>query len=217
MDSTDLIMKLENLKVKEKKLVMSFDDGIAEIDGASYDLVFIDVFLDGQEKGSEVAKYLSSKSIPFIVMTKFADISFFDDIKNYNPLAYFQKPVDPLALRYRLESLCKQMNDKKSDFIFHRTGTDYRRFEKATINYVQGEGNYVSVYTDDERILLRQSLKSFLSTLDSSLFVQIHRKWAVRLSKVDAYNSEENIILIGDLRFPVGRTFQSGLIKRLRS
>lgn len=216
-DSIDLRMKLEVLNVKEVNTVDNFEESLEELTAGKYDLVFVDVFLKGREKGTELANLFFLKKIPFIVITKLADISYFDDIKKYDPLAYFQKPVDPLALRFRVESLCKEINDQASDFIFHRTGSDYRRFEKATINYVEGEGNYVSVFTDREKFLMRQSLKSFLSTLDPRLFIQIHRKWIVRLDKVDSFNSEMNILKMGDESFPVGRTFRSKLIKRLRS
>lgn len=216
-ESTDLLMKLDALNVKDVHCVTNFNDSISEIKRKDYDLVFVDVFLSGQERGTQIAELLANRDVPFVITTKHADLSYFDNIKRFKPIAYFQKPVDPLALRYRVESLFKEMNDKKPDFIFHRTGTSYKRFEMSSINYVEGEGNYVSVFTNDEKILLRQSLKSFLSKLDSSVFMQIHRKWVVKLSKVESYDSEDNIVSIGDMSLPVGRTFQSKLIKRLRS
>ncbi len=216
-ESTDLLVKLDALQVFNVKCVDNFEDSISEINLQVYNLVFVDVILNGEQKGSELAHLLSLNDISFIITTKYTDLSYFQNITKYNPIAYFQKPVDPLALRFRLEELANSLNDQKSDFIFHRIGTEYKRFEKSNINYIEGEGNYVSIYTDDDKILLRHSLKAFVLTLDSSKFIQIHRKWVVRLDKIDSVNTQKNIVSMGDKIFPVGRTFQSKLVKHLRS
>lgn len=215
-ESLDLLMKLESIGVQNIVTASTFEDSVEKIKTAQYDIAFVDIMLNHQEKGLELAELLSLKSTPFITTTNVSDLSLFYDFKKYSPVAYFRKPIDPLELRFRLEFFAESQNKPKSNFLFHKNGTEYIKIEKDNILYVEADGNYATVYTKKEKkFIIRSSLKSLLQKIDSSALMQIHRKWVIRLELIDSYDNQTKKAVMGDLKFPVGRKFQSKLTKHL--
>lgn len=216
-ESLDLLMKLESIGVSDITSAATFEDSVEKISKNQYDVAFVDILLDNQEKGLELAELLSLKNTSFITTTNLTDLSLFYDIKKYSPVAYFQKPIDPLELRCRLESFFESEEKAKSNFLFHKNGAEYVRIEKEDIVYIEADGNYTTIYTKKEKFMVRSSLKTLVDKIDSTALIQVHRKWVVRLDLIDSYNSQTNKATIGDLKFPVGRKFQSKLAKHLVS
>ncbi len=214
-ESIDLQQKLEHIGITSIESSFSFDESVEKIKKGHYDLAFVDIILDKDDTGIVLAELLIHKNIPFIITTNHADLSMFYSLKKYSPLAYFQKPIDSLELRFRLENFTESCSDSKTDFFFHKDGSEFIRIEKADIIYLEVEGNYVMIFTSNEKYMVRSSLKSLLEKIDSSAFVQIHRKWAIRIDLVKSYNGRTNKAVLGDLTFPVGRKFQSKVAKRL--
>lgn len=216
-ESIDLQQKLEHIGITSIDSSSSFDESVEKIKESHYDLAFVDIMLDKDDTSEVLAELLSHKNIPFIITTNHTDLSMFYSLKKYRPLAYFQKPIDSLELRFRLEDFNESHSDSKQDFFFYKDGSEFIRIEKADIIYLEVEGNYVMISTSNEKYMVRSSLKSLLEKIDSSTFVQIHRKWAIRIDLVKSYNSHTKKAVLGDLTFPVGRKFQSKLAKQLAS
>jgi two-component system LytT family response regulator len=68
---------------------------------------------------------------------------------------------------------------------------------------LQGEGNYTFLYTRDrKRYLVSKTLKEFEKTLDSALFVRIHKSYIINL----AYTQRTVFTKVRQLRLADGRT-----------
>ena len=214
-ESVDILMKLNNIGVTQITAVTTFEESVIKIREDKFDLAFVDVLLNHQEKGEDIAQQLTLKDTPFIITTNLTDLSIFYGLKKFSPLAYFQKPIDPLELRLRVEAFCDDSKQTTAKYLFHKNGNDYVRIDKGDIIYIEADGNYVTVFTEKEKFFLRGSLKTLLQKIDSTKFMQVHRKWIIRLDLIDSYNSQTKKAVIGELEFPVGRKFQSELTRYL--
>jgi two-component system LytT family response regulator len=64
------------------------------------------------------------------------------------------------------------------------TGRRTRLLDPAEIDYLRADGNYVRVYAGTASYPVRATLAGVLSTLDSAVFLRVHRSLAVRLDRV---------------------------------
>lgn len=68
-----------------------------------------------------------------------------------------------------------------------------------TIQYLQAEGDYVMIYTNDAKYLKEQTMKYFESHLSHDMFVRIHRSYIVNIhsiSNVQLYEKQQYIITL---------------------
>ncbi len=61
------------------------------------------------------------------------------------------------------------------------------------IEYLESDGNYISIYTDNSnRFLIRKVMGSLEKELDPRIFQRVHRKYIVNLEKITSYKSNPN-------------------------
>jgi len=65
------------------------------------------------------------------------------------------------------------------------TGTPFSFLDAATIDYLEVDGNYVTIHVGDDRFLTRTTLKHLSTLLASSDFVRIDRSLLVNLRRVE--------------------------------
>jgi len=76
------------------------------------------------------------------------------------------------------------------------------------IVYLQGEGNYTSIYLrDKQRYLVSKTLKAFTNQLDDALFVRVHKSTIVNLNyvQVDNFSLSRCLYLIDGREIPISR------------
>lgn len=85
------------------------------------------------------------------------------------------------------------------------------------ISLISSAGNYVELASGGEKYLYRSTLKSMLSKLQEYGFIQVHRKYIVRLkcvSSVSGLNSQSpSLILIDGTSLAVGKRYKQSLMK----
>ncbi len=71
------------------------EDAIDFLNQNNPDLVLLDINLEGNSEGIEIAKYISkNKNIPFIFLTSYTDKKTIDEAKQTHPMGYISKPID---------------------------------------------------------------------------------------------------------------------------
>ncbi len=83
-----------------------------------------------------------------------------------------------------------------------------RRMVKMKINeicYVEGQGNYLVIFTINRTHKTYSSIADFEAKLPHGQFARVHRSFIVALDKVESRNSSE--INIGDKKIPIGRSY----------
>jgi two-component system LytT family response regulator len=83
------------------------------------------------------------------------------------------------------------------------------------IDWIEAEGNYVSVHTSKKAYLLRETISSLESQLDPKKFIRIHRSTIVNLSRIQELQSwshgEYRVILYDGTELTLSRNYRENL------
>lgn len=91
----------------------------------------------------------------------------------------------------------------------------------ADIRYIEASGYYIEVFTQEKRILLRESMQQILEQLDQKTFLRIHRSTIINMQ----YLAEIQHVGSGDVevrmkdgkRFRVSKSYREELFNQLKS
>jgi DNA-binding LytR/AlgR family response regulator len=98
-----------------------------------------------------------------------------------------------------------------SSYIFIKSDKRIEKIELSDILYAESVGNYVSVYTDDKRILAYLTMKSLEAQLPADDFIKIHQSYLVNCSKIEAI--EGNEVKIEGKSLPISRNYRDLVMK----
>jgi two-component system LytT family response regulator len=91
--------------------------------------------------------------------------------------------------------------------------------ETSEIDWIEAEGNYVSVHSAKKSHLLRETISSLESQLDPKKFVRIHRSSIVRLDRIQElqpwFHGEYRIILQDGTQLALSRNYRDKLQEAL--
>jgi DNA-binding LytR/AlgR family response regulator len=94
----------------------------------------------------------------------------------------------------------------RSSYIFIKSDKRIEKIELNDIIYAESTGNYVSIHTEDKRIIAYLTMKSLESQLPADEFIKIHQSYLVNCSRIDAI--EGNEIKIGSKSLPISRNYR---------
>ncbi|KQR70682.1 LytTR family DNA-binding domain-containing protein [Pedobacter sp. Leaf176] len=103
-----------------------------------------------------------------------------------------------------------------NDFIFVK-GDTKNKFIKVNYNeilYIEGLKNYVSVYTESQRIVTYQALRELETQLPQPPFYRLHKSYIISLEKIKMIDG--NALYIGDQSIPIGDTYREEFFKIVR-
>jgi len=91
--------------------------------------------------------------------------------------------------------------------------------ETNDIDWIQAEGNYVSVHVGKKSHLLRETISSLESQLDPRKFLRIHRSAIVRIDRIKElqpwFHGEYHIILLDGTELTLSRNYRDRLQEAL--
>lgn len=107
--------------------------------------------------------------------------------------------------------------------IFIKQDHKLLRVPTADIRYVEALGDYVNIYSEQERYTVYSTMKELEAKLPSRGFARIHRKYIVRLDRIVAIESDSVIVDVGRgservagiLPVPIGSSYKAALLSRL--
>jgi DNA-binding LytR/AlgR family response regulator len=98
-----------------------------------------------------------------------------------------------------------------SSYIFIKSDKRIEKIELSDILYAESVGNYVSIYTDDKRILAYLTMKSLEAQLPADEFIKIHQSYLVNCAKIEAI--EGNEVKIEGKSLPISRSYRDLVMK----
>ena len=102
-----------------------------------------------------------------------------------------------------------------NDAIFIKDSYVFVRVIISDIRYLQADGNYVHLVTQDRKHLLRCSMREMMKSLPADTFVQVHRSWVVNLREIVSFSSTE--VQLGSDAIPLAPKFKEQLMARIRT
>jgi len=96
------------------------------------------------------------------------------------------------------------------EYIYLKTGVKTVKTRIDAITYIQGLKDYSIIYTNEEKIVTKGTLKYIESILPADTFLRIHKSYIIAKNKIVAVERTK-VILSSQVTVPVGRNFQDRL------
>ncbi|MES2275309.1 MAG: response regulator [Bacteroidota bacterium] len=209
----------------------SFESAIIALNALSYDIVLLDINLNGRREGIELGKMLSELyRKPFIFITANFDQQTLDQAINAKPSAYLTKPVNPASLYVTIQTAISNFSTNKtaapaetpvtaSEEFFVKLGDKYKKINWNDVVYITSERNYALLFNaaDQKNYYIRSSMNRTLRYIIpehmQNRFMQVNRGEAVQLSFIQELVTDE--IITPYKRFTVGDTFIRDIRRQL--
>ena len=118
---------------------------------------------------------------------------------------YLLKPVSferfRTAVNRLLERLSENNDTKNRTHLMVRANKKNYRINFDELLYLEAQGDYVRFVTTEKSLMVHGTLKEFLTQIPDNLFVQIHKSYAISLSKI--IYTEGNQVKIADYKLPI--------------
>lgn len=196
---------LISLGFSQIELAHSRADGLQAIESNRPDLLLLDIRMEKELDGISIAEAVSKTSkIPFIFITAHSDKDIVQKALITQPQAYLTKPFKKAdvfaAISLALTNIKSTGGQQK--FVF-KDGYTTVSVPYEEILYIESEGNYITIVTEDRKYTLRQSLSWCLQSLPDSQFKRIHRSYIINIDKVEKSNARS--VSIRNKVIPVSR------------
>jgi DNA-binding LytR/AlgR family response regulator len=202
-----------------------------------YDVVFLDVRMpeiDGLELAEVLNAFESSPALVFVSAFDTSAVVTFE----LRALDYLMKPVTSQRIEEALKRVVAQVDEPGGPMIARaapesglpaeqdviaiesaRDGT-MRLVPRESIFYVKAYGDYVRVFAESGRYLMRASLSDLEVRFGDRGFLRVHRQYLANLGKMieirPMLNGTAVLRLENDSEVPVARRHVSELRRRLR-
>lgn len=104
-------------------------------------------------------------------------------------------------------------NAEAEQYIFVKYERQIKKIYLKDILFVEGEENYVYIYTLSEKIMVRSTMKHILESLPEGCFLQIHKSYVVNIAHIS--NVEGNMLGIGEYKVPIARNYREEVFNRI--
>jgi len=172
-------------------------------------LIDLDDFsLSDVKKAVEMAQ---KQHMPFYFLAENLSKEMMDDVRVLKPSGYFAKPLDSDMVIMNIEQeiynvSTSHLKTKKLDELFVKNGKDYERIGSDDILWIQASGNYIEIFTSNEKsYLLRIGLKDIEGRLPDEQFLRVHKSYIVNKKHIVRFNSHSIKTMRGEV--PLARSY----------
>ncbi|MBV8806958.1 MAG: response regulator transcription factor [Sinobacteraceae bacterium] len=223
------IAELEDFRVVAE--AGTVDEGIAAVRNTTPDLLYLDIQL-GTESGFDVIDGLRNVAVPLIVFTT-AYSEYAVKAFELQALDYLLKPFDRERFLKSIERTRAALKEPDHSDVEERVRRLLaqipgrpaaanqilvREADRAfflsvdEIQRISAAGNYVEVHARGKVHLIRDTLTSFISQLDTSEFLRVHRSHVVRVSFIaemrPMFHGDYELVLRDGQRLSLSRRYK---------
>lgn len=205
---------LEDLSFRNIRIATDKASGIATIDSFAPDLILLDIRMQGDLDGIEIAKKIHDEwQIPFIFVTAQSDTEILRNALQYKPEAYITKPFKETDIFAAVSIALK--NSREESFLLIKEGYKDVKVYLSSILFVESDKNYIDIYCRSHKYTLRNSLEWFLQEVNSARFIRVHRSYIVNTEAVS--KSSRSALYILDREIPISRKYSTEVKAVLRN
>mgnify|MGYP000316878957 CR=1 FL=1 len=178
------------------------------------DIVLIDINLAGDKDGIWLGdKIRKDNNTAFIYLTAYGDKETIHKVKKTNPNGYLMKPYNEPTLLTTIDIAISNFTNHKEigASIYIKDSSIRVKLNLDDVNYIQSDGNYLHVFLDHKKHLVRAKLTDFLNQLPSDIFAQVHQRYAVNMSKVDLIGN--GFVMVRKEEIPVSKRYKTTIEK----
>lgn len=178
------------------------------IDHLSPDLILLDLHLQQPKDGLDIAKIIDEKGeTPYIFITANADMLIIQEAAYTKATSYITKPIKKADLFAAIQIALKSKAKPETDFLLIKENNTNLKLIFDEILYIEGNSNYINIFTKTQKVVTRQSLEWAELELPGNQFIRIHRSYIVNLRAVQRTNTKS--VFIGEIEIPISRAHVS--------
>ncbi len=211
------------------QICATFEAALLAIKQNTLDLILLDINLQHDNEGIQLAKVIKSfSSIPIIYTTALTASDIIEKAIKIQPSGYLVKPIRKETLKATIELALQKPSSilaenqivskqEETSFLTVRVGYKLRKIYLQEVKLLKiTSKNYVTlVDKNDKEFQIRNSLKALINTLNSQ-FIQVHRLYGINLRYISHIDEKEQLLYLKERTYiPIGRTFKENLYKRL--
>ena len=199
----------------------SYEEAIEAVaDVGRFDLALLDIQIDGERDGIELARYFRAEApkIVRVFLTSQYDEDYLRRAQATLPAGYITKPVQRATLlatvgvalhNARAAADADAAEDAATyaapaERLTLRDGQENHAIDLSAIRYLSVDHVYVEYHrANGPTITIREPLQTALERLPRGAFVQVHRKYAVAVAHVESWTS--TTVQVGGEVLPVSR------------
>lgn len=179
---------------------------------AVYDIILLDIQMrrmDGMAAAEAIRKV--DRDVILIFITNMAQFA----IRGYavDALDYVLKPVPYFAFSRQLQKAVERLRRRQKTFLTVPVEGGLRRVDVATLYYLESEGHYVRLYTEDGELLTAGSLKAYGEKLANKPFVRCNSGYLVNLAQV--LGVQQNTVQVGPYTLQISRPKKKAFLEAL--
>ena len=183
------------------------------------DLIFLDVEMP---KLSGLEFIESLKEAPQIILVtgkkEYAYDAFEHDVTDFlaKPVQYnrFLKAAEKALKVAESEQEGANGVGEEPEHIFLKSDLELQKVYLSNIQYLEAVGDYVKVHTNEGRLMVLSTLKSFEAKLADKHFTRVHRSYMVNLARIAKVSANE--VHVAGNAIPVSRSYKSSLKEKLK-
>lgn len=198
-------------------------EALKEMSSNHADILILDIQMP-EITGFEFAKTLESRA-GVIFTTAYSDYAV--DAFSIGAADYLLKPFSFERFSQAIEKAKNQLSlqniDKTAevptetkpvkDFIMVKADYKLYKINYDDILYIEGQHEYVTFHTKQQRVTALFSLKDLESMLPSSKFIRIHKSYIISLDHIQ--DIEKNSVTVAGTKLTIGGNHRDELLKRL--
>lgn len=181
------------------------------------DLVFLDINMP-DISGMQLIATLAAT--PMVIFTT-AYSNYAVESYNLNAIDYLLKPITFerfLAAAGKALSLCLLKNktvtkSANAETVFIKSGPQTHQVKVSDILYLEKDGNYITVYLKDKKILIRENMADIFEIVPEEEFIRIHKSYVVAAKHISLV--EVHQVTINGEKIPIGSTYREALKDKL--
>ncbi len=188
--------------VEDVECAFDGHDALVKASSQRYDAIFLDVRMpdiDGVELARVLRRFAAPPQLVFVSAYDSAAVDAFE----LRALDYLRKPVSRRRVEEALERVAAAIDaasrvpenghdrqhaqpepaESEKLAVANIRGGSTRLISRSSILYVQSQGDFVRIVTDDGRYLLRATLAEIERRWERFGFVRVHRQYVANLAK----------------------------------
>jgi len=185
----------------------------------SVDLVFLDINMP-ELSGLELLKSLPVQ--PKVIFTT-AYTQYGAESYDYNAVDYLVKPVRYDRFLKAVNKAAGIIHSKKEETVSENTaepsaqsvliksGSQTFKIVTEDIMYVEGAGNYMTLFTKKGKIMALLPMNEIMKLLPSTQFIRVHKSYIISLKHIDVI--ERARVIINKIPIPIGITYREHFSK----
>lgn len=207
---------LENMGFFVFEILDNAKDTLSFLKSNQPDLILMDILIKGDLDGVKLTEIIKENyTIPVLLLTAYSEKSILDKILKINYDGFLLKPfsTESLLSSIYLSSQAKSNHEivpKRQKLLKIRDKGFLVPVSEDKIYYLQADGLYTKIFTENKIYIIRDILKDVKGKLSDSKFVRVHKSFIININHVDSFNSRE--LIIKKESIPIRR----GFYKRLK-